>query len=206
MILSWGSAGAAIAGELTSGDRGVFVPFPGGALIAVIDGLGHGEEAAKASLRAEQVLIAAPYAPVADLMMQCHDQLRGTRGAVISIASFDGQHDTMSWLGVGNVEGVLVRAEEGTGDEAVAMRGGTVGFQLPPLHPRTLEIRRGDTVVLATDGIRHGFKAEVNRAREPQHIADEILRLWGRTTDDAFVMVARYIHTADGLTTETWRS
>ncbi len=191
-MLSWGSAGTAISGEVTSGDRGVFVPFPGGALVAVIDGLGHGEEAAKASLRAEQVLLAAPYAPVDELVTQCHEQLRGTRGAVISLASFDGEHATMSWLGVGNVEGVLVRAEQGVPDEAVAMRGGTVGFLLPPLNPRTLKVHPGDTLVLASDGIRHGFKAEVIRAREPQQIADEILRLWSKTSDDAYVMVARY--------------
>lgn len=192
MILSWGSAGTAISGEVMSGDRGVFVPFPGGALVAVIDGLGHGEEAAKAAQRAEQILLASPYAPVDELVKQCHEQLRGTRGAVISLASFDGEHDTMSWLGVGNVEGILIRAEHGAADEAVAMRGGTVGFMLPPLHPRTIKVRPGDTLVLASDGIRHGFKAEVLRSRDPQQIADEILRLWGKTSDDAYVMVARY--------------
>jgi phosphoserine phosphatase RsbX len=197
MILSWGTAGTALHGEVTSGDRGVFVPFPGGALVAVIDGLGHGVEAAKASRLAEQALLAAPYAPVVELMQQCHEQLKGTRGAVLSLASFDAEHDTMSWLGVGNVEGLLVRAEEGAGDEAVAMRGGTVGFLLPPLHPRTIKVQRGDTLVLATDGIKHGFKAEVIRARQPQEIADEILRLWGKTTDDALVMVARYEGASD---------
>lgn len=192
MIISWGCAGAAITGELTSGDRGVFVPFPGGALVAVIDGLGHGEEAAKASVKAEQILLASPYAPVDELVTRCHEQLRGTRGAVISLASFDGEHDTMSWLGVGNVEAVLIRAEHGVADEAVAMRGGTVGFLLPPLHPRTIKVHRGDTLVLASDGIRHGFKGEVIPSREPQQIADEILRLWGKSSDDAFVLVARY--------------
>jgi phosphoserine phosphatase RsbX len=197
MILSWGSAGTALTGELTSGDRGVFVPFPGGALVAVIDGLGHGEEAAKASIRAEQVLLAAPYAPVVELMQQCHENLKGTRGAVISLASFDAEHDTMSWLGVGNVEAVLVRAGEDAADEAVAMRGGTVGFLLPPLHPRTIKVQRGDTLVLASDGIRHGFKAEVIPARQPQEIADAILRQWGKTSDDALVMVARYTGASD---------
>jgi phosphoserine phosphatase RsbX len=192
MNLACGSAGTALRGELTSGDLGVYVPFPGGALVAVVDGLGHGEEAAKASRRAEKVLLAAPDAPVADLIKQCHAELRGTRGAVISLASFNGERETMSWLGVGNVEAVLVRAEHGATDEAVAMRGGTVGFMLPPLTPRTLEVRPGDTLVLATDGIRHGFKSEVLPAREPQEIANEILRRWGTGTDDAYVMVARY--------------
>ncbi len=192
MIIDWGTAGSALAGEETSGDRGVIVPFPGGALVAVIDGLGHGREAALAAERAERVMIAAPYAPVTDLMERCHAELKGTRGAVISVASFDAEHGTMTWLGVGNVEALLIRADPDAPSEAVAMRGGTVGFQLPRLHPRTLQVFPGDMLVLASDGIKHGFKAEVLGAREPQHIADEILRLWSRTTDDALVVVARY--------------
>jgi phosphoserine phosphatase RsbX len=191
-ILTWGSAGTALAGQTRSGDRGVVVPFPGGALVAVIDGLGHGTEACAAAVAAEQVLLAAPYAPVVDLVQRCHEALRGTRGAVLSLASFDGEHDTMSWLGVGNVEGLLVRGDSERTTEAVVMRGGTVGYMLPKLHPRTLQVRRGDTVVLATDGIRHGFKSEVLSARTPQAIADEIVRQWGRSNDDAFVIVARY--------------
>ena len=51
---------------------------------------------------------------------------------------------------------------------------------------------RGDTLVLATDGIRHGFKAEIHAARSPQQIADEVMRHWAETTDDACVVVVRY--------------
>jgi anti-sigma regulatory factor (Ser/Thr protein kinase) len=197
MILDWGTAGSPIAGELTSGDRGVIVPFPGGALVAVYECLGHGREAAAAAARAERVMIAAPYAPVIDLIERCHQELKGTRGAVTSVASFDAEHGTMTWLGVGNVEALLIRADAEMPSEAVAMRGGTVGFQLPRLHPRTLQVYPGDTLVLASDGIKHGFKAEVLSAREPQHIADEILRLWSRTNDDALVVVARYLGPSD---------
>lgn len=196
-ILDWGTAGTALPGQSSSGDRGVVVSFPGGALVGVIDGLGHGEEACKAALAAEKVLLAAPYAPVADLMERCHEELKGTRGAVMSIASFDAEHDTMSWLGVGNVEGILIRGGEQGTSEAVAMKGGTVGYMLPSLNPRTLQVHAGDTLVLATDGIKHGFKAEVLAARSPQMIADEILRLWGKDNDDACVVVARYVGSSE---------
>jgi serine phosphatase RsbU (regulator of sigma subunit) len=192
MMVEWGSAGVALPGQGNSGDRGVVVPFPGGALVAVIDGLGHGAEAHRAALAAERVLIATPQQPVAELVERCHQELRGTRGAVLSIASFDTQSDTMSWVGVGNVEGLLVRADLNTASEAVAMRGGTVGYYLPRLHPRTLAVQRGDTLVFASDGIRHGFRSEVLAARTPQEIADEVLRNWGKTNDDACVVVARY--------------
>src|SRR5690606_24898882 len=71
-VIDWATAGAALAGQASSGDRAVIVPFPGGALVAVIDGLGHGKEACEAAAEAEQVLVAAPYEPVDSLMLRCH--------------------------------------------------------------------------------------------------------------------------------------
>ncbi|NVB78228.1 MAG: SpoIIE family protein phosphatase [Kofleriaceae bacterium] len=195
--LSWGCAGHPLAGESSSGDRGVVLPFPGGALVAVIDGLGHGKDACLASERAEQVLSGNPAGEVTELVKLCHTALRTTRGAVMSLASFDAERGTMTWLGVGNVEAILVRAEPGASAEAVAMRGGTIGYMLPPLHPRTLVVHPGDTLVLATDGIRHGFRDEVRAMREPQEIADAIVANWSKADDDAYAIVARYLGLVD---------
>jgi anti-sigma regulatory factor (Ser/Thr protein kinase) len=191
-VIEWATAGAALAGHESSGDRAVIVPFPEGALVALIDGLGHGDEAHEAAVAAERVLLAAPYEPVVELVHRCHEQLRRTRGVVISLASFDGRSAAMTWLGVGNVEALLVRAQSET-SEAVSMRGGTVGYLLPPLTPRTLIVQPGDTLVLATDGIRHGFKSEVVPSRTPQEIADQVMANWAKTSDDACVVVARYV-------------
>jgi anti-sigma regulatory factor (Ser/Thr protein kinase) len=168
------------------------VPFPEGALVALIDGLGHGKEACEAAVAAERVLLAAPYEPVVELIRRCHEELRRTRGVVISLASFDAQRGAMTWLGVGNVEALLIRAEL-AGTEAVSMRGGTVGYMLPPLVPRTLFVQPGDTLILATDGIRHGFKSEVVPSRTPQEIADQVMANWAKPSDDACVVVARYV-------------
>ncbi|HSD89275.1 MAG TPA: SpoIIE family protein phosphatase [Kofleriaceae bacterium] len=177
------------------------MPFDGGALVAAIDGLGHGEEAARAAERCAQVLTRMPDEPLIDIVRQCHDELRQTRGVVLSLASFD-DRGSMTWLGVGNVEALLVRADSER-TEAIPARGGTVGYQLPPLMPRTLAVRHGDTLVLATDGIRHGFKQEVHPSRSPQEIADLILAGWAKGSDDAFAIVARFIGVArDGATVE----
>jgi negative regulator of sigma-B (phosphoserine phosphatase) len=192
-VVAWASAGAALAGQAKSGDLAVVVPFPDGALVALIDGLGHGKDACDAALAAEKILLSIPYEPVAELMQRCHEALRGTRGAVISMASFDGSAGTMTWLGVGNVEGLLVRAKAGTSVEAVAQRGGTVGYTLPTLNPRTLVVHPGDTLVMASDGIRHGFKCEIVPSRTPQQIADEVMAHWAKSSDDACVVVARYV-------------
>ena len=79
------------AGAAVSGDLEVVTYFPGGALAAVIDGLGHGPEAAHAASVAAAVLRRQPAEPVTDLMVLCHEALRPTRGAVMSLASFDGE-------------------------------------------------------------------------------------------------------------------
>src|SRR2546425_2738461 len=49
LIVDWGVASQTLAGEVESGDKHVVKIFPHGALLAAIDGLGHGEEAAAAA-------------------------------------------------------------------------------------------------------------------------------------------------------------
>ena len=62
----------------------------------------------------------------------------------------------MTWLGVGNVEGVLIRADTRAtpAAESVLLRGGVVGYQLPALQASVVPVSRGDLLILATDGIR----------------------------------------------------
>jgi phosphoserine phosphatase RsbX len=205
MVVEWACAARTLSGQISSGDRGFVLPFDHGALAAVIDGLGHGPEAAVAAERAEAVLRRTLGEPLADIVKVCHEECRQTRGVVLSVALFDDQ-GTMSWLGVGNVEALLIRSE-GDRHEAVAARGGTVGYMLPPLNPRTLKVQPGDTLVLASDGIKHGFKQEILQLRTPQEIADQVLARWSKETDDACTVVARYLGAAlDSATVEgsTW--
>lgn len=187
VTLATGVACAPLAGQAQSGDRGLVVESPGGVLVAAIDGLGHGAEASLAAEEAELVLRDDPGAPVDELVQRCHHRLRSTRGAVMTLAAFT--PGTITWLGIGNVEGILIKQ---TGLEAVPTRGGIVGYSLPSLIARKVPVAAGDTLVLATDGIRHGFRAAVD-ARDPQVIADAILATYGKASDDACVVIARYI-------------
>jgi negative regulator of sigma-B (phosphoserine phosphatase) len=192
-IATCGWAGRALEGD--SGDLHLVVPFPGGLLVALLDGLGHGSEAAAASRAAVPVLTQyAAEAPLL-LMRRCHEALRKTRGAVMTLASFRTLGSSMTWVGVGNVDGVLLRSpgSSSDADEALAVRGGVVGYQLPPLHTETLRVSSGDTLVLATDGIRGGFSTSVAVDSPPQEIAESILARFARGNDDAHVVVARYL-------------
>jgi phosphoserine phosphatase RsbX len=187
--------GRALRGELESGDLHVVIEFPGGALVGAIDGLGHGEEAAVAARAAAAVCREHAAQPLTQLVQSCHAALRKTRGAVLSLASFREADNTLSWLGVGNVEGVLFRADtaEIPMQEDLICRPGIVGYQLPSLRERVLPVSAGDVLVFATDGIDGRFFAVASPTRrEPGDLADEILRAHGKETDDALVVVACY--------------
>jgi len=56
-----------------------------------------------------------------------------------------------------------------------------------------IPVNAGDTLVLATDGIASGFLSDVSSRDEPQRLADHILDRYGKGTDDALVLVARYL-------------
>ena len=88
-VLERGEAGAPLAGETRSGDLAVFAPYEGGALVATIDGLGHGAAAADASEAAAAILAERPDDAPEALLKRCHDALRTTRGVVATLAWFD---------------------------------------------------------------------------------------------------------------------
>jgi hypothetical protein len=194
-VLDWSVASLALQGERVCGDQHVVQPFPNGVLAAVVDGVGHGAEAAAASQAAIATLKAHAHESVLSLLKRCHDNLRQTRGVVLTLASFQLFDGTITWTGVGNVEGVLLRADAGEGPvcEYVLQHGGVVGLQLPPLRGLVLPVFLGDTLILATDGIRGGFAERVALEDSPRQIADRILRQEVKGTDDALVLVARYL-------------
>jgi phosphoserine phosphatase RsbX len=198
-IVDWAVATLALAGEHESGDLHVVAPFAGGALVAAIDGLGHGPEAAVAARSAAEAMERDSSQPVTELLERCHEGLRGTRGAVITLASFDAGSNTMTWAGVGNIEGTLLRSDPGETRprESVMLVGGVPGHQLPALRSNELAVSPGDTLVLATDGVRGGYLDLVDISDPPQKLADQLLSEYGKSTDDALVLVARYLGAAE---------
>jgi hypothetical protein len=194
--IEWAVAELARPGQTESGDQYVVMEIPGGAVVGVVDGLGHGAEAANASKTAVRSIERHGGEPVIKVMQQCHQSLTGSRGAVISVAAFSAAMETMTWLGVGNVDGLLLRAEAAAtpSRELLLLRGGVVGVHLPALTAAIVPVVPGDTLIFATDGVRSEFLDQIRAHRDaPQTLAGRILERFGRGTDDALVLVARYL-------------
>jgi serine/threonine protein phosphatase PrpC len=200
-LLDCGIAAQTLRGESESGDHCLVRPFAEGILVAVVDGLGHGVEAADAASIAIKTLKQNAGDSIDSLVRRCHHDLLHSRGVVMSIASFtanshsnfDSEEATMTWLGIGNVGGLLVRAENPERErEFLLLRAGVVGNNLPDLRTSVVPVSPGDTLVLATDGIAEDFY-QVGVNDSPQKVADQVLASHLKGTDDAMVLVARFL-------------
>jgi phosphoserine phosphatase RsbX len=193
-LIDWSVASRAMPGQKVSGDVAVVTASTDSAFVAAVDGLGHGHEAAEAARTAVQALANIDGAPLTSLVHRCHEALKGTRGAVMSLASLSASSDEMAWLGLGNVAGWLVRATpNGAKAELMPPTAGIVGHEVSVPEPVALSISRGDLLIFATDGIRPDFVASIDHSSLPRDIAHSILGAHATQEDDALIVVARYL-------------
>ena len=183
-----------LPGQSESGDHCLIKRVGKGTLLAVVDGLGHGQEAASAAHAAVGAIDKYSREPLIDLVRRSRDALVGLRGVVLGVAYLDPQAATMAWLGVGNIGGILLRADLGNRPSRISMvpNAGFIGGE--PAHPtaRSVPLALGDTIIMFSDGIKDGFAESLSLSNSPQEIADFIITRQVKGNDDALVLVARY--------------
>ncbi len=158
-----------------------------GALVAVIDGLGHGNAAAHAAARAARVVRESPTADLPDLVGRCHAALRGTRGAAISLAFLSPAADALTWLGVGNVEGRVLSAKPAAmiPKGSLALDPGVPGHELPALRPTTLPVQSATSSSWPPMGSAGRSPTALNISGSAQTICERVVAEHWRRPDDA---------------------
>jgi negative regulator of sigma-B (phosphoserine phosphatase) len=159
-------------------------------VVAVVDGLGSGEEAAKASRTAVEQVERDCALPLMEILRRCHRALRNTRGAVMGLLRVEPAVGQMRYVGVGNV-GIYVLSQEPFHPISY---NGIVGYRLPRVHEFVGAYHPGDTLVFYTDGVDlrfHGDAPLLRRVEDPQKLAEAIARRYGKDNDDVCVLVAR---------------
>jgi hypothetical protein len=190
--VEWAAAKAPARGFRDSGDEFCVRPFENRTMIAVLDGLGHGPDAASVSRQGVRLLEQAQTHDVLKLVRTCHDGLRGSRGLVMSLAMFDEAADTMTWLGVGNVCGTLW-CPRWSRQQTLLLRGGLIGDALPNLQVSVVPVSEGDTLIFTTDGLDDEIDTRGLQGQSVQAIAEKLLtRRCKSRNDDALALVARY--------------
>ncbi len=186
----WGAVCRPKQGQMVSGDTYVVQEFGDtGLLASVIDGLGGGHEAAQAAESAAAILRAAPDYPLSELIRRSHQALHNTRGAVIAILRFDTAVQAVDYIGIGNI-GIQVYSNRSI---KPISKNGILGYRLPALLQLHYTYNSGDTFVLYSDGISGRFSIDntFDITAPPQSLADTILHHYGKSNDDATVVVVR---------------
>lgn len=188
-------------GEYEIGDLAFILPTdesaagspPPRILAGLIDGAGHGPEAAHAAHVGYMYLQKHDRAGVLALLDGVHGVMPGTRGAVAALVTIDLVAHTLEYGGVGNVEGRIMRQ---TGqDIRLISYNGLLGSVLPRVRTFHHHLEEGDTLVLHSDGVSaywgtSGYPGI--QAESPHLVASILLRDWGRQTDDATVLAIRF--------------
>lgn len=185
-----GGVVVAKTGESASGDDWACHEDADGCTIFVVDGLGHGTEAAVAAHEAITQFHRSCSESPAGIISAVHRALRHTRGAAVAAARIQRASRTVVFAGVGNIAGVVL----GPGGQLRRMvsHNGTAGHIVRKVQSFEYPCA-GGLLILHSDGIGSGWTLEgysgLTRAH-PLLIAGVLYRDFSRGRDDATVVVA----------------
>jgi phosphoserine phosphatase RsbX len=172
------------AGEHANGDAVLVRRSERHELMAVIDGLGHGPLAAKASQVAVIWLQATDLEqPLAAIMQGLHAVLRDTRGAVGTLCMLRG--DTLEGCAVGNVQFTCIN-----GTVPMVLSSGVLGQRLPKLRVCEAVLRPGARIAVFSDGISSRFRLDESRQLRPQQACELAIERHRKKEDDATILIA----------------
>jgi hypothetical protein len=178
-------------GQDVCGDSWGVAAGPEQTTVLVADGLGHGPEAAEASVEAVRLFHRFIGHTAPTLLEYVHGGLRSTRGAAISVARFQAGSGKLTYTGVGNIAGVILA--NGELRRMVSMPG-TAGHNARKIQAFEYPFTTG-LVILHSDGIASSWTLERYpnlAARHPTLIAAVLYRDLTRQRDDATVLVAKW--------------
>jgi hypothetical protein len=163
-------------------------------LVAVVDGLGHGPDAATATRSALRVLERHPDDELVALLTRCHVAASGTRGIVMSMARFDWGRRSLDWVGVGNVQGILIRGDDRAAKprEHLIPGHGLVGYRMPSMTSSVRPFVEGDLLIMSTDGVGPGIAEDSVPPVPAKDVAQRLVERYATRKDDALVLAVRY--------------
>jgi anti-sigma regulatory factor (Ser/Thr protein kinase)/serine/threonine protein phosphatase PrpC len=178
-------------GESVNGDAYCIKNRDERTLLAVVDGLGHGQGAKDASDVALDLLDDWMGERPDEILLAAHDALRATRGAVMGIVVIDHEAGAFQYAGIGNIAVRVFGAPEPISPISA---NGTLGLRMGRLRLWQYPWSEGATVLMASDGLSESWDIQSYPGllkRSPQMLAGILMRDYGRASDDATVLVAR---------------
>jgi anti-sigma regulatory factor (Ser/Thr protein kinase) len=180
-------------GERECGDAWASWSAGGLTSVFVVDGLGHGHEAAVAAEAAVNTFRRHAERAAPDLIALVHAALKSTRGAAVALAELDERAGKLRYCAIGNIC-ALIACANGQERHLISLPG-IAGHVARRVQTFTYDWTPGDLLVMHTDGVgTHWSLARYAGlwGRRPDVIAGVLYRDHRRGTDDATAVVTRH--------------
>jgi anti-sigma regulatory factor (Ser/Thr protein kinase) len=175
-------------GFKNNGDAYFIKKYGDHAVIAVLDGIGHGDKASEASGIALKVIEDKFRDDLEQVVLTMHRKLHGSRGCVIGIVRMN-KEGKIEYLGVGNIRAQIYTSEL---YKRLVSFDGLVGSNLRTLRTDILTLSTPCLVVLHSDGISSfNFEDKKIVYRPVMEIAKEAFEQHKKSSDDATLLIAR---------------
>lgn len=174
-------------GERLSGDTAIVEQKDNLLAIAIIDALGHGNNAHEVANAARSHL-QNWHSNVCQTMIRLHQHLKGSLGAAVGLGILDLETNQLSYTGVGNTVIRVLRQQNKADIPRLYSTEGIVGGHISQHTEQKIQLYRSDLVLFYTDGVKEHFDVRQYRdifTDDVMTVAKNIVRLFGKNYDDA---------------------
>ena len=189
--IEFGVVNLPMPGQEISGDGWGVEDLQDKYICTVVDGLGHGPDAAIAARAALATAKEYRDKTPAEMIERAHGSLRSTRGAAMAVAAVDLAANIVCYCAVGNISTTIVHKEQ---IRHLVSLNGIVGQEARKITEFTYPWSRESLLVMHSDGLTARWDLKAYPAlvqRDPALIAGVLYRDLSRGRDDATVLVAR---------------
>jgi hypothetical protein len=179
------------SGEEVAGDGWLLCASGDYRTVLVVDGLGHGPNAARAARAATEAFATHAGAAPGALMQICHLALAPTRGAAGAAARVDAAKKHGTFAGIGNI---ACRVESTGERRQLVSHSGTLGHVMRRVQEFEFDFPAGALLILHSDGLTTRWtNADYPglMARHAGLIAGVLYRDHNRGHDDVTVVVLK---------------
>lgn len=189
--LEWSVFSRPLPGQRHNGDAYFVKRYEDKVILAVIDGLGHGQAAQEAAQTAANCLENYYRRTFSEIFQLCHQRLRKTRGAAMSLCRINLKDRVMTHAGIGNVQTRVYSSEKAP---APFCLNGTLGVVIRKVKVDDYPLPKEGIIVMFSDGVSGRFSPDSFPgflSLKPQNLAKRIMDNYARDNDDATVIVTR---------------
>ena len=179
------------SGEDVCGDSWAVLQGRGRIIVLVVDGLGHGFEAATAARAAIETVQAKAHLDAVNLMDAMHGALRPTRGAAAAIAMLQPQSELCTFCGIGNISASI---RSNGASRSMVSQNGTLGHSVRKIQDFQYPFAKGALLLMHSDGLATHWDLAAYpgiEMRHPAMVAAALYRDHSRGRDDLTVLALR---------------